>query len=293
LEASQINYKQSSKSLMTIGAKVGAGRTATIFRYGANQVIKLFRANFSIQAITEEFEIGRSLNKTGLSVPSTHDLLTIDGRSGISLDYFEGHSMLQNLASKPWMVLSYAKRMAQLHYEIHQAKNIKSKYLRPLKDSLAEKISRVALLSEEEKTMILAHLSNLQDGSALCHGDFHPDNIIMSKTKMVTVDWITASIGNPIADVARTWLLLTMGTLPEDRSHFEIFLATHLRDLFCRIYMREYIRLSDLSLTEFDKWKLPVAAARLLENVSAQENQNLLTFIRLRLKPVRISRIVA
>jgi aminoglycoside phosphotransferase (APT) family kinase protein len=271
---------------MTKGAKVGAGRTATIFRYGANQVIKLFRANFPNQAITEEFEIGRSLNKTGLSVPTTHQLLNIAGSSGISLDFIEGRSMLQNLASKPWMVLPYAKRMAKLHYEIHQAKNIEAKYIKPLKESLTAKITRVALLNEEEKTTILSHLSKLKDGSALCHGDFHPDNIIMSKGGLVTVDWITARIGNPVADAARTWLLLTMGTLPENKTAFEIFLAKNLRNLFCLAYIREYQKLSNFAFVEFDEWKLPVAAGRLIENVSSLENQNLLKFIRLKLQKI-------
>jgi hypothetical protein len=103
----------------------------------------------------------------------------------------------------------------------------------------------------------------------------------MSKDRLVTVDWITARIGNPIADVARTWLLLSMGTLPDDKNAFEIFLTKYLRDSFCNSYIREYINLSKLPDSELESWKLPIAAARLIENVSDHENQNLLKFIRL------------
>jgi hypothetical protein len=266
------------------GVKVGAGRTATIFRYGQNRVIKLFRDNFPKHAIDEEFEIGLSLNAIEFTIPKTYELINIEGSSGILLDYIEGHSMLGNLAGKPWMVLSYAKRMARLHFEMHQLKISERAPLKSLKESLAEKIDRVSFLSSEEKGHIIPLLSKLQDGSALCHGDFHPDNIIMSKRKMVTVDWITASIGNPNADVARTWLLLTMGTLPEGKSAIELFLAKHLRDLFCRTYLKEYLRRSNFTHAELNGWKVPVAAARLIESVSDQENQNLLKFIRTELK---------
>jgi hypothetical protein len=75
-----------------------------------------------------------------------------------------------------------------------------------------------------------------------------------------------------------------MGTLPENKTAFEIFLAKKLRDMFCRRYLKEYKRLSNMDSDELEKWKVPVAAARLVENVSDQENQNLLKFIRLKLQ---------
>lgn len=264
--------------------KIGAGRTATIFRYGQDQVVKLFKSTFPQTAINEEFEIGRSLNLSGISIPTTYELIEVDDTKGILFDFVEGRSMLKNLASMPWMVLSYAKKMAKLHYEIHQAKIVESKCIKSLKESLAEKIARVDLLTGKEKTTILIHLSKLQEGSSLCHGDFHPDNIIMAKDKMVIVDWITARIGNNLGDVSRTWLLLKMGTLPERKSATELFLATHLRDMFCRTYLKVYAKLSNFSYAEFESWKVPVAAARLIENVSGKENQKLLNFIRTKIK---------
>jgi aminoglycoside phosphotransferase (APT) family kinase protein len=42
----------------------------------------------------------------------------------------------------------------------------------------------------------------------LCHGDLHPSNIILSDDGPVIVDWFDASRGDPIADVARTSMLL-------------------------------------------------------------------------------------
>ena len=77
-----------------------------------------------------------------------------------------------------------------------------------------------------------------------------------------------------------------MGTLPENRTTFEIFLAKRLRAIFCNDYIREYKRLSNFQPEEFEEWKLPVAAARLIENVSDKENQNLVRFIKLRLAAV-------
>jgi Ser/Thr protein kinase RdoA (MazF antagonist) len=263
--------------------KVGAGRTATIYRWGQNQVVKLYRPNFPKKAIDEEFQIGQTLNQVDLDIPKTYELVQLEESKGILLDYVRGPSMLQTLATRPWRVFSYSKQMARLHFKIHGASILIEHSIPMLKESLADKISRVTLLTAEERTKILSRLSTLMDGASICHGDFHPDNIIMAKDRLMTVDWITARIGNPIADVARTWLLLSMGSLPENKTAFEIFLARNLRDIFCRGYLREYKKLSTIPSAEFERWKLPIAAARLIENVSDQENQNLLRFIRSKL----------
>src|ERR1044071_5794670 len=45
----------------------------------------------------------------------------------------------------------------------------------------------------------------------LCHGDMHPSNVILAPDGPMIVDWFDASRGEPVADVARTCLLLGDG----------------------------------------------------------------------------------
>jgi len=264
--------------------RINAGRTATIFKCTDHQVLKLFRSTFPEHGIDEEYKIGTYLYNLGLDIPRTYARMHFEGSHGIVFEYIPGQSMLQKLASAPWKVFSYAKQMARLHWKIHSTRISDAAEIPSIKESLTSKILRVRLLTSFEKATIISHLSTLKKGNAICHGDFHPDNIIVSTDRLVTVDWLTERIGNPIADVARTWLLLTMGTLPDHKTAFENMLAKYLRDTFCRAYVSEYRRLSNFESSEFDKWKLPVAAARLIENVSDQENENLLKWIRMKLQ---------
>ena len=262
--------------------KLNSGRTATIFKYTGEKVLKVFRSTFPQEAIDEEYKIGLYLNPVQLDTPHTYARKDGDDWRAIVFEYIPGKSMLQKLASAPWKVFTYSKQMARLHARIHSIHASPSD-LSSLKESLTNKISRVGLLNADEKDIIISHLLRLKDGNAICHGDFHPDNIIVTENRMVTVDWITARLGNPIADVARTWLLLAMGTLPENKSRLEVALATYLRDIFCSLYVKEYSRLTQFNVEEFEAWKLPIAAARLIENVSFQENENLLKFVQMRL----------
>ena len=51
---------------------------------------------------------------------------------------------------------------------------------------------------------MLNHLGSSGDGDKLCHGDFHPGNVLLTEKGAVVIDWMTASICNPWADMART-----------------------------------------------------------------------------------------
>lgn len=44
--------------------------------------------------------------------------------------------------------------------------------------------------------------------------DFHPDNVLLAARGPVIIDWPDATRGQPLADVARTSLLLRLGGLP-------------------------------------------------------------------------------
>jgi aminoglycoside phosphotransferase (APT) family kinase protein len=51
--------------------------------------------------------------------------------------------------------------------------------------------------------------------ASLVHFDLHPDNVLMSPSGPVVIDWTNAHGGDPASDVAMTWLILaTSGGLP-------------------------------------------------------------------------------
>jgi aminoglycoside phosphotransferase (APT) family kinase protein len=61
---------------------------------------------------------------------------------------------------------------------------------------------------------VLEGLERLPQGAALCHFDFHPDQVLMTQRGPVVIDWMTAFRGHPLADVARSCVLLSFGQAP-------------------------------------------------------------------------------
>ena len=54
----------------------------------------------------------------------------------------------------------------------------------------------------------------LDDGDRLVHLDLHPLNVIMSPRGPVVIDWANAARGDPLLDVALTYVLLTCPRMP-------------------------------------------------------------------------------
>jgi len=79
----------------------------------------------------------------------------------------------------------------------------------------------------------------------------------------VIIDWVDAAVGDPLADVARTVVLIEGGPLP-DRWMDRVRIRRR-RAAFLRGYLRTYFRCSARPRSELDGWLPLVAAARLSE----------------------------
>jgi len=95
----------------------------------------------------------------------------------------------------------------------------------------------------------------------LCHGDYHPENVLMTRTGTLIIDWFTATCGNPLADVARTSLLLEAAELPA--SPLAQWLLGLARAVVHRAYLRRYLRQSRVRPEDIAAWRLPIIVARL------------------------------
>jgi aminoglycoside phosphotransferase (APT) family kinase protein len=101
----------------------------------------------------------------------------------------------------------------------------------------------------------------------VCHGDFHPGNVILGNHTVVIIDWIDAARGNPTADTARTSIILRGITHEPGVNGFMRLLVV----MFHRYYLRHYLRKKPEAKEEYLRWLPITAAARLSEGISQLE----------------------
>jgi uncharacterized protein (TIGR02172 family) len=239
-------------------------------------VLKLFRPGTSAEQVTREADATRAARTAGAPAPAVFDVVEVRGRWGIVFERVVGPTLLQVLADRPAEAADRARDFAALHARLHA---LPGTGLPSQRERLRTDIDRAAL-PDELRTGALAALDGLPDGAAVCHGDFHPLNLIATPAGLVALDWYNASCGHPLADVARTVLLLEFTGLPRYTDAAVRQAVDGVRAAFLAGYRAAYAALRPFAPDELRAWTVPVAAARLAKDVSAGERAFLLTVVR-------------
>jgi len=93
----------------------------------------------------------------------------------------------------------------------------------------------------------------------------------------IIIDWMTATRGDPLGDVARTVLLMTVGEPPTGTL---IRLLTRLMRGWMRsAYLRRYLQLRPDGRERLDQWLTVTFAARLAEDIKGEAEQ-LIAFVK-------------
>jgi aminoglycoside phosphotransferase (APT) family kinase protein len=241
-----------------------------VFAYGGNRIVKVLRSGFPDSLGAAEAAAAELVSGVVEGVPRYFGTTRIDGRFGLIYERLDGPSMLDRLTQQPWSIEGQARDFAAMHAAIH-ARN--GAGLPLLKNSFRQAIERSGeLLAPAEREASLRRVTALPDGAAVCHGDMHPGNIIITRNGPTVIDWLTAGVGPPAADIARTLFLLRDGAIPAEVPFLRRWLITRFRRAFASRYLVHYQRWAAVDPDEVARWRLPVLTARLAEGIEAERN---------------------
>ena len=100
------------------GSLLGQGRTAEVFAWGNDKVLKLFYSWFPQWPIEYEADVGRAVYETGVPAPKVYGVIDCDGRKGIIYQRIFGRSLIRHMEEKPWKIGRFARELAALHFRI-------------------------------------------------------------------------------------------------------------------------------------------------------------------------------
>jgi uncharacterized protein (TIGR02172 family) len=248
---------------------IGRGRTAEIYAWDHGRALKLYYPGWPVDAVKHEAEISQVVAATGVTAPAVDGVLTVDGRQGVLFERLIGPSLLAQVAGRPWTLPRAVRVFTDLHLAVH-AHTVADSNLPSQRARLVRQIEEAPSIMEEVRRAALQRLERLPDGDALCHGDYHPDNVLVTQRGPIIIDWVSASRGHPLADVAQTDLLLRIGEPPETPSGVERGLLAVARGYVRRTYLRRYLRRSATTREAFAAWRVPIAVARLAQEIPAE-----------------------
>jgi hypothetical protein len=237
------------------------GRTAEVFAYGADRVLKLDRPEWNGLA-TYEATLLTALVEAGLPVGRQRGTVTVDGRSGVVLDRIVGPALFEVLAEAgPEELDALAGQFVDLQLLCNETTVGGLPELVPRLEREVEASIPEGRLRRE----LLSLLGMLDDGGrGVCHFDFHPLNVLVGPHGWVVIDWVTVAAGPSAADLARTLVLWAQraGTGPIAR--------------FLRVVRRQGQARRGLAGEHLDAWVRVIAAARIAEGFEGEERAWLL-----------------
>lgn len=181
--------------------RIAEGRTADIFELDERRVLKLFKQGYSMDAARREYENHRMVSGIMAQVPRVFACAAYEGRVGLTMENVRGPS----LASRMLDARTFEQAMdlfAQLHMSwlSHTA---------PAATAYTDRMLDAAVRAGAEESL-LRRIRALPPGDVLCHGDFHPYNIVLAGGgRPVIVDFANVCRGPAAYDIARTYVLLS------------------------------------------------------------------------------------
>ncbi len=196
---------------MNIGELIGSGHTACVYEWDEGRVVKLFHTGYPEEAVENEYHNALVVRDMPFAKPKAYELVRYEDKSGIIYDKLEGESLLDRVLMTG-DVEECAATMAMLHNTIILNT---SDEIPNYKDFLKSNIP-YAILSKEEHEELLHRIEDLPEGNSLCHGDFHPGNILISEGTPYVIDFMNICLGNYLYDVARTVFLIEFTPVPDN-----------------------------------------------------------------------------
>jgi Ser/Thr protein kinase RdoA (MazF antagonist) len=162
------------------GRLLARGRWTDVYDLGDGRVLKRYRDAGTAPIAAFEAQVMRHARAYNVPVPEVFEVRGGD----IVLQKVAGPTMLHDVTRHPHNMPAHARTLARLHHAVHA----------------------VPSLGGLEKPF--------GPGDALLHLDLHPDNVILSPSGPVLIDWQGAVGGPAAADVAHTWLLIRTSVVP-------------------------------------------------------------------------------
>jgi len=246
-----------------LGVLVARGSRSSVHAWGRGAVAKVPDRSTPEGWIHFEALYAASVRDAGAPAPRLLGIEQVDGRSASIWERVHGPSMWQYVVDRPDRCAHYGRVLADLQVGLFDL--VPPLSLPSQRDRLACKIRRSADEIDASLADALALLPPLARSPRLCHGDLHPGNVILAPDGPMIIDWFDASRGEPVADVARSSLLLLPdGDVcpPHLPGADTDTLATISQAYLARVTAR-----LDIDDGELAQWQAVEAVARIAEGV--------------------------
>lgn len=185
--------------------KIAEGNTAEIFEIGDKKVLKLFKTGYSKSTVYHEYDNHCMVSRVMENIPEMFEFVEKNQRFGFTMEKVQGKSLASLMLGHDTF-----EQAMEIFTSLH--KNWLTKTMDaavPYTEWMLHMLSGKSNVGD-----LVDKIKNLPSGNSLCHGDFHPYNIILPSEKdFVIIDFANVCKAPKEYDVARTYFLLKQAVM--------------------------------------------------------------------------------
>lgn len=189
-----------------------------------DKIAKVFNETKPVSDVFNEALNLARINECGIRSPKALEVTKLEGdEAGWALitTKVPGVTLAEKIEAEPQRFGEYLEQFVDLQIEIH---GYTSPLLNRQDDKYARMINSLEAINATTRYNLLERLDGLKKGTAVCHGDFNPSNVIVSEDGTLSVcDWAHATQGAPAADVAMTYLLFSLTSKEQAETYLDTY----------------------------------------------------------------------
>lgn len=189
-----------------------------------DKIAKVFNETKPVSDVFNEALNLARINECGIRSPKALEVTKLEGdEAGWALitTKVPGVTLAEKIGAEPQRFGEYLEQFVDLQIEIH---GYTSPLLNRQGDKYARMINSLEAINATTRYNLLERLDGLKKGTAVCHGDFNPSNVIVSEDGTLSVcDWAHATQGAPAADVAMTYLLFSLTSKEQAEAYLDTY----------------------------------------------------------------------
>jgi predicted Ser/Thr protein kinase len=247
---------------------IAQGGQADIYQYDENKIIRIPRDPAGFKNLEYEYIVYLQLENK-VNAPKIYEMVYINNFPAIVMQNIAGVTMLDQIKGNPIMVLEFTKKLAELQLSIFDT--AVDNRIRDGKETTTFCINESNRLSKLEKDKLLDIVNCFPESNNLCHGDFHPGNIIFSNNEYHIIDWSSATRNSWISDVAHSYLLLINTPRLPGISQFDYQKQKIFARIMARQYYTEVNKHMHINSEMFSKYLLVKAAERTFYGMESEQ----------------------
>lgn len=229
-----------------------------LYRDG-DKLIKSFDKSYSKAGIFNEALNQARVEDTSLNIPKVLGVSVIDGQWSLIWEFIEGETLQEKMDKNPEKEDEYLDFFVDLQVRMSKEK---VPLLGHLRDKMHAKISSSSFPATIRYDLHV-RLDGLPRHKKLCHGDFQPSNVVITKDGTpYIIDWAHATQGNGSADAARTYLLFML----------------QKKDALADKYLKLYCKKTDTAI-QYVQRILPIVAASQSVKAKPEEQEFLAKWV--------------